>query len=114
MENAIDGFISALCGIVFIIAAATMLLFPPKKINDLYGYRTNTSQKSQERWDFAQRFSAWRMLEAGGFLLLVTVVLEFAQAPEVVGVVLGLALILCSCVYLFVRTESALKKKFPS
>ena len=32
--------------------------YPPKKINGLYGYRTTRSCKSQEAWDFAQRYSA--------------------------------------------------------
>jgi uncharacterized membrane protein len=32
-------------------------LFPPKKINSLYGYRTPNSMKSQENWDFANRYS---------------------------------------------------------
>ncbi|RZJ71954.1 SdpI family protein [Flavobacterium sp.] len=113
MGNVADGFVSILCGIIFILAATVMLVFPPKKINDLYGYRSNNSRKSQERWDFAQRFSAWRMLEVGVFMLAVAVILDYADLPEIVGVVVGLPLIIGSCIYLFVRTESAIKKKFP-
>lgn len=28
---------------------------PPRKVNTLFGYRTNRSMKNQETWDFAQR-----------------------------------------------------------
>jgi hypothetical protein len=30
--------------------------YPPKKINEFYGYRTTRSRKSQEAWDFAQKW----------------------------------------------------------
>ncbi len=113
MGNIADGFVSILCGIIFIAAAGVMLVFPPKKINDLYGYRTTNSRKSQERWDFAQRFSAWRMMEVGIFMIMIAVVLDYVDFPEIVGVVAGLTLLIGSCVYMLVRTESAIKKKFP-
>lgn len=114
MENITDGFVCILCGIVFVIAAVIMLVFPPKRINDFYGYRTNNSKKSQERWDFSQRFSAWRMIEAGIFLILVSVALDYAAFTETASVLIGLGLLVSSCVYMIFRTESALKKKFPN
>ena len=43
--------------------------YPPKKINGLYGYRTTRSRKSQEAWDFAQRYSA-KLLTIFGFAAL--------------------------------------------
>ncbi|NYA70148.1 SdpI family protein [Flavobacterium sp. MAH-1] len=114
MENIMDGFVCILCGIVFVVAAAFMLVFPPKKINDFYGYRTNTSKKSQDRWDFSQKFSAWRMIEAGLFLILVSIALDYADFTETASVLIGIGLLLASCVYMIFRTESALKKKFPN
>jgi len=36
-------------GLIFILAGFIMLKFPPKKINSLYGYRTSSSMKNQER-----------------------------------------------------------------
>ena len=44
---------------------------PPKKINGLYGYRTTRSRKSQEAWDFAQRYSAKLMTIFGLAALIV-------------------------------------------
>lgn len=40
-------------GIVFSLARSVQLKFPPKKINSRYGYRSVSSMKSQETWDFA-------------------------------------------------------------
>lgn len=113
MENAHLGLVSLACGIVFIGAAVIMLLFPPRKINDFYGYRTTNSKKSQERWDFAQRFSSWRMIESGVVLTLVSIVIEYGQISKEIGVFIGIALLVASCLYMFLRTESAIKKKFP-
>ena len=47
-----------LTGLIFFFAAIIMYYYPPKEINSLYGYRTSSSMKSEERWDFAQRFSS--------------------------------------------------------
>ena len=58
-----------LCGAIFIIAAAVLYLFPPKKRNFIYGYRTAASLRSQERWDFAQRYGA-KQLAIGGALMI--------------------------------------------
>lgn len=44
--------------------------YPPKKINDFYGYRTNRSKKSQEHWDFAQIESAKYMKQSGYYSLI--------------------------------------------
>ena len=47
-----------LVGIVFILAGSIMYVFPPKKINSFYGYRTASSMQSQQKWNFAQTYSA--------------------------------------------------------
>lgn len=54
-----------LVGIVFILAGAIMYVFPPKKINSFYGYRTASSMQSQQKWNFAQTYSAKIMMLTG-------------------------------------------------
>lgn len=58
-----------LIGAIFILAGLVMLIFPPKKINSLYGYRTPSSMKNIENWNFAQKLSG-KLLLIAGFLLL--------------------------------------------
>jgi len=55
--------IPILTGFIFSAAGLIMFKYPPKIINSLYGYRTLISMKSQERWDFAQRYSAQKLIE---------------------------------------------------
>lgn len=104
----------SLCAIIFLIAGAVLYIFPPKKINSFYGYRTASSMSSQERWKFAQQYSALRMVEAGVFLLLFSFLANSVSLSDniTLGINIGAALI--SVLYMLVRTERALKLKFPN
>jgi len=76
MKEILDSFadrvsiISFLVGIVFTLAGVIVYLFPPKQINYFYGYRTKSSMKSKDAWDFSQKYSAVRMFLIGIFLFL--------------------------------------------
>lgn len=105
--------INSSIGLVFLAMAVIMLYFPPKKINDIYGYRTDRSRKSQAHWDFSQRFSAWRMIEIGVVMIAVGVGLSMLETALAFMFVSLIALVMGGCLYMYVRTESALKKKFP-
>ncbi len=59
--------IPVLTGIIFIIADFIQLRFPPKKINNLYEYRTTRSMKIQEVWDLAQIYSSKLSIEVGTY-----------------------------------------------
>lgn len=103
-----------LCGIVFLLAAAVMYFFPPKKINNWYGYRTSSSMKSEDRWQFAQRFSSLKMMTGGAFLgaasFLGLVIKIDEKFQQVLGVVLPLSVVF----YILWSTERSLKNKFPN
>ena len=87
--------------------------FPPKKINSLYGYRTSSSMKSQERWDFAQIYSAKEMFKAGAILCMAGTAALFVNINEGWGVALSLALMLLLVIQMFYKTEQTMKQKFP-
>lgn len=103
-----------LIGIIFVIAALISLRFPPKKINYLYGYRTGNSMKNQQVWDFAQRYSSFKMLQCGFFLVAVSFLGMVFHPDEKLQVIIGIALSALACIYLFWSTESAIKKNFPN
>ncbi|MDF2591463.1 MAG: sdpI/YhfL family protein [Clostridia bacterium] len=48
---------------------------PPRKVNSLYGYRTENSMKTQETWDYAQYLCGAAWLDIGE-LLLVFIIIE--------------------------------------
>jgi uncharacterized membrane protein len=103
-----------LVGIIFSITAAVVYFFPPKKINNLYGYRTSASTRTQEAWDFSQRFSAIKMIQIGLFLFASSFINILVPMSQKQSVITGTVLIIISCVYLIWSTEMALKKQFPN
>jgi len=105
--------VNFLTGIIFIIAALVQIKFPPKKINSLYGYRTKNSMKSNEAWEFAQKFSAKIMLKFGIGLCFLAIILKnisFSKAEY--EVVLATFIITFVVVIMLVIVEKELKKRF--
>src|SRR5690554_4349839 len=87
-------------GIIFVIAGIILYKFPPKKINHLYGYRTYASMQSQERWDFAQIFSAKKLIQGGVIMLLSALLVFFFPMDESIEVVIGLLIVISTVFYL--------------
>lgn len=58
---------------VLLFASCLMKIWPPKKINYLYGYRTARSMKNQRNWDMANRYGADFMMWAGITTVLIQI-----------------------------------------
>jgi uncharacterized membrane protein len=101
-----------LVGIIFMIAAFIMLKFPPKKINMLYGYRTASSMKNQEQWDFAQRYSSKLMIYCGFGLTLSSILGLIIKVSEGTGVFISTTMMIITILILLYKTEKAIKNKF--
>lgn len=99
-------------GIIFILAGFVQFQFPPKKINSIYGYRTISSMKSQERWDFAQRFSEKEMMELGGLLTVSSFLVFVTNFKNSINLIIGLSLMVLVVFILLLRVENAIKEKF--
>lgn len=113
-ENLVEHtFFSALFGgAVFMLMGCITWFFPPKNINALYGYRTKGAMQSQERWEFAQKFSSIQMIKAGAVILVLSPLGYFLPFSGDVNAFVGVALLIAATAYLFTTTEKALKKKF--
>jgi uncharacterized membrane protein len=59
------GLIPLLSGFVMVCAGYYLHRNPPKDINKMMGYRSSRSMRSQEAWDFAQRYAAQLMMKWG-------------------------------------------------
>lgn len=96
-------------GVTFLLAGLLMLVFPPKKINILYGYRTKTSMKNQSNWDFSQKLASRLFMICGIVLIITGSLFSFTtdnlQLIDIIGVVETVVL----TVLLFVKVESDLK-----
>ncbi|MEX2380383.1 MAG: SdpI family protein [Vicingaceae bacterium] len=112
--NIVNNFLFALLliGSIFMLAGVVMIVFPPKKINSLYGYRTSASMKSQERWNFAQKYSAKEMIKLGGISILTSAIGFVYQPNENIITIISVGLALLIAVVLIVRVEKAIRKRF--
>ena len=111
-----------LLAIIFLIAGYIQKFYPPKKINTLYGYRTDRSMQNQQTWDEGNRYStglmiknAWVMLIAG---ITLTLLLTQFHMEENAFVLSKIGLMIFSAAFitvnLFARTERHLKNLFPN
>lgn len=106
--------IPASTGVIFVLVGCIMLVFPAKKINSFYGYRTSSSMKSQDRWDFAQHYSSKALIKLGVILALLAMLGFVFQPSENAGTMIGLALMIATVIVLIIRVEMAIQKKFKS
>ena len=107
-------FLPALTSPIFLIAGFVMYHFPPKKINYLYGYRTNSSMKSQERWDFAQKYSSIQMIKLAISMFIISILFSVFSFKEETNLIIGITILLLTIVYLGFKVEKAIKVNFPN
>lgn len=115
MEKLIENHIFLInfpIGIISIIAGWIMLKYPPKKINSLYGYRTKSSMKNQERWEFAQKYSSKKMIRLGFWLSIFGLLGSLIQVTEIASMIVGLTAMISMFVILFFKVEKAIKEHF--
>ncbi|ESU31865.1 hypothetical protein G3A_14420 [Bacillus sp. 17376] len=91
-----------LFGIIILLAGIILSLFPPKKINKIYGYRTSKSMRSKENWDKANRYSSRLMILFGVIILLFSFVI---RSPILNLINLGASIIL-----IFILVEMKISK----
>lgn len=102
--------INTITGIAISVVALIAYKFPPKKINNLYGYRTSRSMKNQTNWDFAQVYSTKLLIQYNFIYLLIGCLGLFIEMSEMIGIILSIAsLILCLGLMIY-KTEKALKQ----
>ncbi len=88
------------------VIAAIWKIFPPKKINYWYGYRTSTSMSSQANWNLANNYSSKIFLTTMLLLLAVTIFIEKRGYKEDL---LLTVLLIFSIILMIVFTEIKLK-----
>jgi uncharacterized membrane protein len=98
-------------GPLMVLLGFIFKLFPSKRINDFYGYRTKRSKLSQDIWDEANSYSPMLMIGVGVITSVAQIVFYFALELETgVGAAAGLLVVLLLCT--IPMTERHLKKYF--
>ncbi|NKI27893.1 SdpI family protein [Arenibacter sp. 6A1] len=103
--------ICMICGLIFTLGGWIFLKYPPKKINNWYGYRTSSSQKSQERWDFAQEYSSKQMIRMGILFMIISWLGFFLPGSLMEAIAAVFVLLIFTITFLY-QVESEIKKKF--
>ena len=100
-------------GIIFYVAGYIQFKHPPKKTNPLYGYRTKTSMRSQEIWDFSQTFSAKKIQQLGVYLFFGGILAYFMNIDQFFAMWTGISLITTLPILMIFQIEKELKRRFP-
>ena len=100
-------------GLIFYVAGYIQFKYPPKKINFLYGYRTTTSIRSQEIWDYSQTLSAKKIQQLGVYLFFGGILAYFINIDHFFAMWIGISLVTGSPVLLIFQVEKELKRRFP-
>jgi uncharacterized membrane protein len=109
-----------LIGAILVIIGLIMSRFPPKKINDYYGYRMPSATKNQQTWDEANRFSAAYMAKAGFVTLVIGIVITalvaiIKPAGNVYALITMMSMMasgITPAIFIIVATEKHLTKTF--
>jgi uncharacterized membrane protein len=97
-------------GPVILLIALLFRNYPPKRVNNWYGYRTPRSMRSQEAWDSANAFSSRAMLIAAAATCFFQLFAYFLIGGKA-GLLWSAGFLAVSLVIVIPITERYLKKK---
>ena len=93
------------CGLLFVIAGFILKRYPTKHINALYGYRTKTSMKNQNIWDYAQIYASKQMIKAGAILIFLSL-LGTIYTPKIeIALLLSIVILIAVVIFMVYRVE---------
>ncbi|WP_397445079.1 SdpI family protein [Polaribacter sp. R77954] len=96
-------------GVLFLISVI-FWKFPPKKINNIYGYRTPKAMQNQQIWDFANNTFNEAFLKYSGFSFLAALLL--ATITKVALSWEPMVLVALSLLVSIVKTERSINDNF--
>ena len=104
-------FVHLVIGPLMTLIGFIFKMYPPKKINYIYGYRTPMSMKNENTWKEANAHSADSMIKVGILTMLFQVISAILFGTE--------SALMISCVFLVVAllvsvvlTEKHLRERF--
>lgn len=84
--------------------------FPPKKINALYGYRTNKSMKNEEVWQFANSFFNVTLVKYAAISFAAALLFVFLTSIEITWQ--PMVFLLLTLAVTVIKTEQVLSQNF--
>ena len=96
-------------GLLFILSII-FLKFPPKKINNWYGYRTHKTMLNKNIWDFANAIFSKNLLIYSGISFIGGLIFANFASKEISWQ--PMALVFLTVVVCIIKTERALTDNF--
>ena len=101
--------LSILVGSIFIVTGVILYLYPPKKINSMYGYRSKKSMSNDDHWQFAQKYAAKMMVILGFMYFLITQLILIFDIGKSYHLSIGIGLLIALCICIFLMVEHKMK-----
>ncbi len=95
---------------LLLITAAIFYLFPPRRINYWYGYRTSYSMQNQEIWDYANKTAANYFFLFSLILLFIDLILLLINDDEL-GLIISLFALVCGSLITIILIEKKIRAK---
>ena len=96
-------------GVLFLISII-FWKFPPKKVNNLYGYRTPKAMQNQQIWDFANSTFNQAFFKYSGFSLIAALLLASVSRVELKWE--PMILVALSIIVSIIKTERSINDNF--
>ena len=100
------------CGPLMSFLFFLIYKYPPKKINTLYGYRTNRSMKNKEIWDFANTYSAKFLLNFSLLTCIIQIIFIYKDPHSETLLLISWLIFVLFAGFGIWRTELELNKYF--
>jgi len=104
--------LSLMFAVCFLVTAGILYFFPRKKVNHFYGYRTPRSIRSQEQWDFSQKYFATQMAKAAIMVAAFSIIGIWLPESKDLRLWISIFIVVLAIRYMYGTTEAALKKRF--
>lgn len=105
-------YVLSVNGLMFVISIV-FYLFPPKKINSFYGYRTHRTMVNQEIWEFSNSLFNKALIKYATISFVAALALAYLN-PEMMSSWFPMAFLLFTVLICIITTEKALNKNYDS
>ena len=96
--------------LIILIVCFIVKIFPPKKINFWYGYRTKKSMKNIENWNRAQKYSTNLTIYILIVLLILQILIYMLFGSNVVTELIIVFLLIVGMLIMIYKTEKMLEE----
>ncbi len=103
-------YVLSVNGLIFLLSLI-FYFFPPKKINNFYGYRTHKSMLNQDVWDYSNTLFNKSLLIYSVICFVAAMLLTYFN-PEQMQSWIPMGLLLLTILVCVIKTEQGIKQNF--